>query len=107
MSENEEMDDSAEADLAWELVEIADSCILEGDRTKVCTAIGAGDCGAAIDTLLETMVRASILLPPALVAKLVDWLSAYAHHPHAPRLHEVLNAIGLSGQSEINSTHNM
>jgi hypothetical protein len=64
MSENEEMDDWAEADLAWELVEIADSCILEADRTKVCTAIGAGDCCAAIDTLLETIVRASIFCLP-------------------------------------------
>jgi hypothetical protein len=99
VSENKQVDDWAEADLAWELVEIARHYIPERNRTEVYTAIGAGDCYAAIDTLLDTIARASVVVPPVLVARIVDWLNAYAHHAEAPRLHELLNAIRSLGHT--------
>jgi hypothetical protein len=93
MGENEHVDAWAETDLAWDLAELAGLHIPEHDRIAVYAAIGAGDCYAAIDTLLETIVHARVPAPPALVAKIVDWLKAYAHHADAPRLHELLNVI--------------
>jgi hypothetical protein len=87
------VDKSAETDLAWDLAEIAGFHIPEPDRTAVFTAIGAGDCYTAIEALLETIVRASVPVPPSLVARIGDWLSAYIHHAEAPRLYELINAI--------------
>ena len=87
------MDDRAETDLAWELAEIAGFHIPEPDRSAVFTAIGAGDCYTAIDALLETIVQASVPVPPSLVARIGDWLNAYIHHAEAPRLHELIKAI--------------
>jgi len=63
------MDDEAETDLAWDLVELVSLHISERNRTDVYTAIGAGDWCAAIGTLLETIVQASIPVPFALAAR--------------------------------------
>jgi hypothetical protein len=87
----------AESDLAWELAEIASVHIPDCDRTDVFTAIGGGDSYAAIATLLETIVHASVPVSPALVARIVNWLDAYAHHVDGPRLHEMVDAIGSLG----------
>ncbi len=87
------MDDWAETNLAWDLAEIASFHIPEPDRTAVFTAIGAGDCYTAVDALLETIVRASVPVPPSLVARIGDWLDAYIHHAEAPRIYELINAI--------------
>lgn len=87
------MEDWAETDLAWDLAEIAVFHIPEPDRSAVFTAIGAGDCYAAIDALLETIVQASVPVPPSLVGRIGDWLNAYIHHAEAPRLYELINAI--------------
>lgn len=91
------MDDWAETDLAWELAQIACLLIPDRDRTKVYTAIGAGYSYAAIGTLLKTIDRARVPVSPALIARLVDWLNAYAHHDDAPRLHEMLDSIRSVG----------
>ena len=79
-------------DIPSPLAEIAGFHIHESDRTAVFTAIGAGDRYTAIDTN-ETIVRASVPVPPSLVARIGDWLNAYIHHAEAPRLYELLNAI--------------
>jgi hypothetical protein len=99
MSENGQVDDWAEASLAWDLVEIAGLHILERNRAEVHTAIGAGDCYAAIGTLLETIVSARLVVPRALVVRIADWLNAYVHHADAPRLHELLSAIRSLGHN--------
>jgi len=87
------MDDEAETDLAWDLVELVSLHISERNRTDVYTAIGAGDCYAAIGTLLETIVGASLPVPFALAARVNDWHHPYAHHADAPRLHELLTTV--------------
>jgi len=91
------VDDWAETDLAWELAEIACLLIPDCDPTQVYTAIGAGYRYAAIETLIKAIDRASVPIPPALVARLDDWLNAYAHHDQAPRLHEMLHSIRSVG----------
>jgi hypothetical protein len=87
------VDNWAETKLAWDLAEIAGFHIPEPDRTAVFTAIGAGDCYTAIDALLQTIVQASVPVPPSLVARIGDWLNAYIDHAEAPRLYELINAI--------------
>jgi hypothetical protein len=91
------MDDWAETDLAWELAEIACSLIPDRDRVEVYTAIGAGYSYTAIDTLLKTIDREDVAISPALAARLADWLSAYAHHRDAPRLHRIVDSIRSAG----------
>ena len=93
MGDNAEVDHRAETDLAWELAEIACLLIPHRDRTRVYTAIGAGDSYSAIGTLLTTIHRARVPLSPALLARLADWLNGYAHDDDAPRLHEMLDSI--------------
>lgn len=92
------MDVWAESDLAWELAEIASLHIPDCNRADVFAAIGAGDSYAAIGTLLETIVHACVPVSPALSARIVNWLDAYAHHVDGPRLHEMVDAIWSLGQ---------
>ena len=87
------MDDVAETQLAWDLAELASVHISERDRTDVHTAIGGGDCYAAIGTLLKTLVRARVRVPANLAARISDWRAPYVNHVDAPRLNELLTAI--------------
>jgi hypothetical protein len=87
------VDDWAETDLAWQLAEMACLLLPDRDRADVYTAIGAGYSYAAINTLLETVVHTGTPVSPALVARIGDWLTAYAHHHDEPRLREMLTAL--------------
>lgn len=87
------MEDWAETDLAWQLAEIACLLLPDRDRIDVYTAIGAGYSYAAINTLLETVVRTGTPVSPVLVARIADWLTAYTHHHDEPRLREMLVAL--------------
>jgi hypothetical protein len=98
------MDVWAESDLAWEMAELAGLHIPDCNRTDVFAAIGGGDSCAAIGTLLETIVHASVPVSPALLARIVNWLDAYAHHVDGPRLHEMVDAIGSLGHRTDNSS---
>jgi hypothetical protein len=89
------VDDRAETDLAWDLVTLVGLHISERDRTDVYTAIGAGDCYAAISTLLETIVRARVRVPFALALRVNAWHRPYAHHAGASRLDELLTSVRL------------
>lgn len=91
--DNEQMEDWAETDLAWQLAEIACLLLPDHDRIDLYTAIGAGYSYAAIGTLLDTVARAGVPVCPALVARIADWMTSYAHHPDAPRLREMLTAV--------------
>jgi len=93
MGEDVWVDDVAETQLAWDLAELASAHISERDRTDVHTAIGGGDCYAAIGTLLKTIVRARVPVPATLAARIDDWRAPYAHHVDAPRLSELHTAI--------------
>jgi hypothetical protein len=88
------VDDRAETDLAWDLVALVGLHISERNRTDVYTAIGAGDCYAAIGTLLETIVRASVPVPFTLALRVNAWHRPYAHHADASRLDELLTSVG-------------
>jgi hypothetical protein len=87
------VDDRAETDLAWDLVALVGLHISERDRTDVYTAIGAGDCYAAIGTLLETIVRARVPVPFTLALRVNAWHRPYAHHAGASRLDELLTSV--------------
>ena len=107
MGENEWVDDNAETQLAWDLAELASRHISERDRTDVHTAIGGGDCYAAIGTLLKTIVRARVPVPGTLAARIDDWRAPYAHHADAPRLNELLTAISsLTDDTGVGSPDN-
>ncbi|MGA7051750.1 MAG: hypothetical protein WBZ37_10810 [Mycobacterium sp.] len=93
MGEDEWVDDVAETQLAWDLAELAGLHISERERTDVNTAIGGGDCYAAIGILLKAIVRARVPMPVTLAARINDWRAPYAHHIDAPRLNELLTAI--------------
>lgn len=84
------MDEWAESDLAWDLADAISPLLAERDRTQLYATIGSGDSYAAIDTVLQTMAHESFPVPHELVAKLTNWLDAYAHSHDAPRLHQLL-----------------
>ncbi len=92
-NENEEVDDWAESDLAWELADAISPLLAERDRDQLYATIGSGDSYAAIDTALQTMAHESFPVPPELVAKLVTWLHAYTHSNDAPRLHQLVRTV--------------
>jgi hypothetical protein len=91
--DNKQMEDWAETDLAWQLVEIACLLLPDHDRIDLYTAIGAGYSYAAIGRLLETVVSADVAVCPSRQARIANWMTAYAHHPDAPRLREMLTAV--------------
>ncbi|ARV85419.1 hypothetical protein LFT51_28945 (plasmid) [Mycobacterium intracellulare subsp. chimaera] len=91
------MDDWAASDLAWELADAIGPLLAERDRDQLYATIGSGESYAAIDTVLQTMVRQSSPIPPELIAKLTNWLDAYTHSDDAHRLHELLRAIKSLG----------
>ena len=53
----------------------------------------SGKSYAAIDTALQAITHQSLPLRSELVAKLANWLDAYAHSYDAPRLRDLFNAI--------------
>ena len=71
------MDDWAETDLAWELIEMAHPLLSDRARAELFIAIGAGSSFQAIDALLETIAREGLPVPAKLLVRLVDWLSVY------------------------------
>jgi hypothetical protein len=93
----DQVDNWAETDLAWELAEIACLLMPDRDRIEVYTAIGAGYSYTAIGTLLRTIDREDVAISAVLAARLADWLSAYAHHRDALRLHKILDSIQSAG----------
>jgi hypothetical protein len=93
LKDNKQMEDWAETDLAWQLAEIACLLLPDHDRIDLYTAIGAGYSYAAIGRLLETVVSADVAVCRTLQARIADWMTAYAHHPDAPRLREMLTAV--------------
>jgi hypothetical protein len=87
------VNDWAESDLAWELADEIGSLLADRERAQLYATIGAGHSFTAIETLLQIIARQRLTLSFELVAKIADWLDAYAHSDDAPRLHELLYAI--------------
>lgn len=56
------MDDSAEADLAWDLADLACTLIPEADRVQLYITIGAGYNYSAINTLLGAVGGSDLAL---------------------------------------------
>ena len=87
------MDDAAEADLAWDLADLACTLIPEADRVQLYITIGAGYNYSAINTLLGAVGGSDLTLTDALAARLDDWLSSYAHDSDAPRLKALIDSL--------------
>jgi len=87
------VDDRAESDLAWELADAISPLLADPDRSQLYATIGSGESYTAIDTVLQTMAHQSSPIPPELMAKVTNWLEAYALSDDAPRLHELLRVI--------------
>lgn len=92
-NENENVEDWAASDLAWELADAISPLLAERDREQLYATIGSGDSYAAIVTMLQTMARQSSPISPEITAKLINWLDAYTYSEDANRLHELLRTI--------------
>ena len=97
VNENENVNQWAESDLAWELADAISPLLADSDRAQLYATIGSGESYAAIDTVLQTIAYQSLSIPTELISKLTNWLDAYAHSDDAPRLHELLHAIKSLG----------
>ncbi|HUO38767.1 MAG TPA: hypothetical protein VMU34_13410 [Mycobacterium sp.] len=83
------MDDWAEADLAWKLVDAISPSLPACKRARLYAAVGAGESYTAITTVLGS----GLPLPARLITELRAWLNAYQHSADAPHLHELLRAV--------------
>lgn len=92
-NEDEKVDNWAESELAWELANAISASLSDRARAQLYATLGSGDSYTAIDTVLQTMAHQISPMAPELVAQLTNWLDAYTHSEHAPRLHELLRAI--------------
>ena len=92
-NEDEEVDNWAESELAWELANAISASLSDRVRAQLYATLGSGDSYTAIDTVLQTMAHQISPMAPELVAQLTNWLDAYTHSEDAPRLHELLRAI--------------
>lgn len=93
VTETNEVDDWAASDLAWELADAINPLIADRDRAQLYATIGSGESYAAIDAVLQTIAHRRLPITGELVAKVANWLDAYAYSSDASRLHELLHAI--------------
>ncbi len=87
------MNDWDASDLAWALADAIAPLLADGDRARIYAIVGSGESDTAIGIVLQTVARRGLSLPPELIAKLADWLGAYAHSDDASRLQRLLRAI--------------
>jgi hypothetical protein len=82
-----------QADLAWDLAEAVGPLLDTRERARIFAAIGAGETGRAIVTLLAVGAADEICVAPALVDKLARWLSAYTRSEAQPRLRRLVERL--------------
>lgn len=87
------MDDWAESDLAWQLVDAISPSVAAAERAHLYAVIGSGESYAAIAAVLRMLVRDAIPLSARLKTDLTQWLTAYHHSADAPGLRELLALI--------------
>lgn len=92
-NEDGTVDNWAESELAWELADAINHLLADRDRSQLYVTIGSGDSYGAIETALQTMAHHDLSVPAELIAKLANWLDAYAHSRDVLRLHELLRAL--------------
>ena len=84
-----QVDDWAEADLAWKLVDAISPWLPASERAQLYAAVGSGESYTAITTVL----RSALPLPARLITELRAWLNAYQHSADAPHLYELLSRV--------------
>ena len=84
------MQNVAETNLAWALIEVAKPHLNDLERNYAFVTTGAGDTFAAIHHLLKLITAKGIPLPPRLVRLCVTWLDSYAFHDEEPYLRSLI-----------------
>lgn len=87
------MDNWAESDLLWELIDAISPSLAAAERAHLYAAIGSGDSYTAIATVLRTLVRDAMPLSAKLKTELTNWLTAYRHSLDGTHLHQLLSLI--------------
>jgi hypothetical protein len=85
--------DWAEADLAWQLVELVAERLSAEQRGAIFAELGAGESYPVIVKLLETLVHARLSVPRDVLATLDEWLESYRGSGDEPRLRALLDQI--------------
>lgn len=93
LNDNSQVDDWAESELAWQLVDAIGSSVAAVERAHLYAAIGSGEAYTAITAVLRMLVRDAIPLSAKLKTELTGWLAAYRHSAEAPGLLELLSLI--------------
>ena len=83
----------AETDLAWQLVELVAGRLGVVERSSIFAELGAGESYRGIVKLLETSVQARVSVPPEVLATLHEWLESYRGSGDEPRLRALLDRI--------------
>lgn len=95
-SDNNQVDDWAESNLAWKLADAISASLPDSERAQLYGVIGSGDAYTAITTMLRSLARDAVPVSANLKTELGAWLNAYRHSAAAPRLHELLSALPLT-----------
>ena len=84
-----------DAELAWDLADIAQGHLDATQRNEIYVAIAVGDAFWAITLLLRTVVRSKLSVPADLVPKLLRWVGSYRDHPAQALLRHLIGRVRI------------
>jgi hypothetical protein len=84
-----------DAELAWDLADIARSHLDATRRNDIYIAIAVGDAFWAIKLLLSTLVRFELGVRADLLPKLLGLLTSYRDHPDQARLRHLIGRVRI------------
>ncbi|AGB23872.1 hypothetical protein Mycsm_03584 [Mycobacterium sp. JS623] len=80
----------SDADMAWLLADVADTCLIGHERTMTFVELGCGEHHLAIDRILNAVVSTRAALPLAIFDRLIHWLDGYVGSPEEPHLRTMI-----------------
>jgi hypothetical protein len=84
-----------DTELAWDLADVARGHLDAGQRDAVYIGIAAGDAFWAVAFLLQTIVRAGLIVRADLMPKLLRWVVAYEYHPEQAHLRHLIGRVRI------------
>ena len=84
-----------DAELAWDLSDIARGHLDATQRNAIYIAIAVGDAFWAVKFLLQAVVRSDLGVRADLVPKLLRWVASYRDHPEHARLAHLIGRIRI------------
>src|SRR5436190_11122907 len=85
----------SDAELAWDLADIAQGHLDATLRNEIYVAIAVGDAFWAVTVLLRTVVRSELGVRADVLPKLLRWVGSYRDHPAQALLRHLIGRVRI------------